>query len=226
MTRWLTAALALFLVALTVSLYVSFFEVDELPERVPVHWNINFEPDRFVPREQIWTHLLLFPGVMGLMLLLAVGLPWLSPRHFEVEGFRDTWDYIMLLVVALFGYLYAVYLWNLLSGGLDPTLFGKAFLAGFFAFFALLGNVLGKVQRNFWMGVRTPWTLASETVWVRTHRLAAWLFVAAGVLGLVGVLLDVPFWVCFVGVIVAGLVPVLYSLLLYKRLEKAGKLEG
>jgi uncharacterized membrane protein len=225
MTRWLMLALAIFLMALAAALYVSFVEVDRLPEQVPTHWDINFRPDRFTPREQIWTHLLLFPAVMGLMLLLAVGLPWLSPRHFQVEDFRATWDYIMMLVVGLFGYLFAVYLWNLLSGGQDPEVFGKAFLAGFFVAFALMGNVMGKVQRNFWMGVRTPWTLASETVWARTHREAAWTFVAAGLLGLVGLLLDVPFWVCFLGVMAAALWPVLYSLLLYKRLEREGKLE-
>ena len=48
---------------------------------------------------------------------------------------------------------------------------------------ALLGNVLGKVRRNFWVGVRTPWTLADVRVWERTHRLAAWLFTVAGLVG-------------------------------------------
>jgi uncharacterized membrane protein len=94
-----------------------------------------------------------------------------------------------------------------------------------FLFFALLGNVLGKVQRNFYVGVRTPWTLASETVWVQTHRLAAWLFTGAGVLGLVIVLVGVPFYFAFGLILVAALVPVVYSLVLYKRLEKKGLLE-
>jgi uncharacterized membrane protein len=225
MTRWLYVALALFVAVLALTLYVSFTQVDQLPQEVPTHWDVNFRPDRFTPRELIWTHLIIFPAVMGLMILLAVGLPWLSPQHFKIEGFRPTWDYIMMLVVALFGYFGVVYVWNLLEGGLNPELFGRAFLSGFFVVFALMGNVLGKVRRNFWMGVRTPWTLASETVWARTHRLAAWLFVAGGVLGLIGILAGVPFLVCFLGVMVAAVCPVLYSLVLYKRLEKAGKLE-
>jgi uncharacterized membrane protein len=225
MTRWLVVSLALFAVAMATALYVSFVEVGRLPPEVPTHWDINFQPDRFTPRDLLWTHLIIFPAVMGLMILLAVTLPWLSPQHFKIEGFRPTWDYVMTLVVALFGYLYSVYLWNLLAGGLSPEVFGRTFLAGIFVVFALMGNVLGKVQRNFWMGIRTPWTLASETVWVRTHRLAAWLFVVAGVLGLIGILAGVPFLLCFLGVIVAALWPVIYSLWLYKRLEKAGKLE-
>jgi uncharacterized membrane protein len=225
MSRYLLVSLAMFVVALAVSLYVSFVEVNRLPEEVPTHWDINFQPDRFTPRELLWTHLIIFPAVMGMMILLALGLPWLSPQHFKIEGFRPTWDYIMMLIVALFGYFGAVYVWNLLVGGLNPEIFGRAFLAGFFVFFALMGNVMGKVQRNFWMGIRTPWTLASEAVWVRTHRVAAWLFVAAGILGLIGILTGVPFLVCFIGVMLSAILPVLYSLFLYKRLEKAGKIE-
>src|SRR5919204_301408 len=65
----------------------------------------------------------------------------------------------------------------------------QALFAGLFLFFAVLGNVIGKVRSNFWMGVRTPWTLASPKVWERTHRLAAWLWVTVSIVGFVAVLL-------------------------------------
>jgi uncharacterized membrane protein len=87
-----------------------------------------------------------------------------------------------------------------------------------------MGNVLGKVRRNFYVGVRTPWTLASDAVWEGTHRLAAWLFVVAGVGGFVLMMLGVPFWYCFGAAIALILLPVPYSLYLYKRLEREGKL--
>jgi uncharacterized membrane protein len=89
--------------------------------------------------------------------------------------------------------------------------------------------VLGKVRRNFYMGVRTPWTLASERVWNDTHRLAAKMFVGAGVIGLVAVVLPVPLPAVIISVVVlmiiAGLTPAVYSLILYKRLEKLGELD-
>jgi hypothetical protein len=109
----------------------------------------------------------------------------------------------------------------------NRTIFMRVFLGGICLFFALIGNVMGKVRRNFWMGVRTPWTLASEPVWNQTHRLAAWLFVAAGLVGFVLVMLLPPdvVWVALLVLIPAGLVPVVYSLVLYKRLERQGKLE-
>jgi uncharacterized membrane protein len=109
----------------------------------------------------------------------------------------------------------------------NKTIFMRFFLGGLCLFFALIGNVLGKVRRNFWMGVRTPWTLASEAVWNQTHRLAAWLFVAAGLLGfaLVMVLPPSAVWVLLAVLLPAALLPVVYSLVLYKRLEREGRLE-
>ena len=57
---------------------------------------------------------------------------------------------------------------------------GRAMIGGMFLFFALLGNVMGKVRKNFYIGIRVPWTLASDRVWNDTHRLAAWMMVAGG----------------------------------------------
>jgi uncharacterized membrane protein len=91
-----------------------------------------------------------------------------------------------------------------------------------------MGNVMGKVRRNFWVGVRTPWTLASERVWNDTHRLAGQLFVAAAAIGLVCLLLPVPVpavVIVSVGLIMgAAFVPIGYSLVHYKRLERRGEL--
>jgi uncharacterized membrane protein len=101
---------------------------------------------------------------------------------------------------------------------------GQLLVAGIFPFFALLGNQLGKVRRNFWMGVRTPWTLASEAVWTQTHRVAAWVFVAVGIIGFIAAIADVSLVFCFGLLMAAALIPVVYSLILYKRLEREGKL--
>jgi uncharacterized membrane protein len=133
----------------------------------------------------------------------------------------------MMLVVALMGYLHVATLWGAMQPAENKTIFMRFFLGGICLFLALLGNVLGKVRRNFWMGVRTPWTLASEVVWNQTHRLAAWLFVAAGLIGfaLAMVLPPSAAWVLLLVLLPAALLPVLYSLVLYKRLEREGKLE-
>src|SRR5262249_3168437 len=154
-------------------------------------------------------------------------LPWISPKHFGVDEFRDTFNYIMMLVAGMMVYMQAVILTTMVHPDLvkNGTLqVGRLLLAGIFPFFALLGNQLGKVRRTFLMGVRTPWTLASETVWTQTHRVAAWTFVAAGVFGFVAAVADAPLLVCFGMLIAAAVTPVVYSLVLYKRLEREGRL--
>ncbi len=160
------------------------------------------------------------PLVMVLMVALTLVLPWLSPRQFSVESFRSTFGYVMMLCVALFAYIHVIMLICYLT---DINAI-HLMVGGMMFFFALLGNVMGKVRRNFWMGVRTPWTLASDPVWIRTHRVTAWLWTAGGVVLGVAVLLGLPLEWSLPPLFVMVIYPVIYSLVLYKRLEKQGKL--
>jgi len=221
MRLWFIVSLVVTLAALAASLYVSFVAPELLPEKVPTHWNIKGDADAWVNRDQAWFYLLLMPGFMVLFTLLTLALPWLSPKVFSPERFRATYFYIMGVVIVLFAYLDVIILLASMKVPLD---IGRWFAGGFFLFFAVLGNVMGKVRRNFWVGVRTPWTLASEMVWNRTHRFAAWLWVAAGVVGFIGSLAGVSLLICFAGLLVAALTPVVYSLVLYKHLERTGQL--
>jgi uncharacterized membrane protein len=220
---WLLVSIAASILGLAAALAVYAGVFGPLAELVPVHWNIRGEPDHKVPREQMLPYLLIWPGAMLALVLLTLVLPWLSPRSYDVERFRPTYHYIMAMVVLMIGYLEAVFL--MISLGMHIP-FLQVYLGGMFLFLAAIGNVLGKVRRNFWMGVRTPWTLASEAVWIRTHRLAAWTFVLGGLVGFVLVVLGVNPLAAFAVFLVAALTPVVYSLILYKQLEKQGRLDG
>jgi uncharacterized membrane protein len=219
--RWLAVALLLAVGAAGASVFAYYGLHDRLPEQVPIHWNIRGEADGFVPRDGALSYLLILPGVMFGMVLLGLVLPWLSPRGFELDRFRDTFFYIIALITAMFGYLHLVTLAAGFGLGFDLN---RVLLGGLFLFLALLGNVLGKVQRNFFVGIRTPWTLASEAVWIRTHRLGAWLFTAGGLAAAVAALAGLHPVVSFVVFGVAALTPVFYSLWLYKKLQKEGRL--
>lgn len=189
-----------------------------LPEHMPVHWNVHGEVDRYGARATAW----MMPGIMAGSLLLFALLPKISPVRFSVDAFTDTYWYCALLVEAMLGYAQALVLWGASTGSAATT---HHMLAGLAVFFALLGNVMGKVRSNFWIGVRTPWTLANERVWYATHRLAAKTMVGSGVLGLVAALANQP--VAAVALLMAGpLVPAVYSLVYYKRLEREGGLQA
>lgn len=189
-----------------------------LPEKIPTHWNYRGEIDAYGAKQ--WAAFLL-PGIVLVMLGLLCAIPWLSPRHFEVGTFRATYGFISVLVIVLLGY---IHLLTLLPGLGYQIRTDKALMSGMMLFFILIGNVMGKVQRNFFVGVRTPWTLASERVWTETHRLAAWMFVGTGMLGIIALLAGLSFFVPLALMLVCAVVLVVFSLVRYKRLERRGEL--
>ncbi|HEY2156324.1 MAG TPA: DUF1648 domain-containing protein [Isosphaeraceae bacterium] len=152
-TYW-TCAFVLVAAAFAASLW--FYP--RLPDRIPMHWNIRGEIDGWGSRNSVW----LTPCVMlGLLGLFAI-LPALSPKPFDLGKSRSVYLFIMVLMIGLFGYIHVLILWAALNPKLD---FSRALVCGIMLMFALMGNVLGKIKRNLYVGVRTPWTLASERVW-------------------------------------------------------------
>jgi len=223
MNRWLWVSIVATLAALVGSLYVYYGMYDRIPEQVSTHWGLHGDPDQWTPRDKLLPFLLLSPGAMAVLVLLTVVLPWISPRGFQIEGFRTTYFYVMAVVVLLLGYMHFAITLSYLRPGVKTI---ELFLGGLSLFFAAIGNVMGKVKRNFWMGVRTPWTIADEKVWDRTHRLTGWLWVPFGLAGCVAIIAGLNILIWAAGLIVVVLIPVIYSLVLYKRLEKQGQLTG
>lgn len=185
------------------TLIVTIVVYPDLPSRIPAHWNFRGEVDRYGSKQGAF----LIPALMvGFVIMFAV-LPWLSPKRFEVDTFRSTYIYLMLVLVGFLAYLHALKLWAALSKPLDMN---RALMGALFLILALLGNVLGKVRRNFFIGVRTPWTLASEKVWDATHRFAAKVFVIAGLLGLLSMAVTAKPVIGLVILVVAALASVFY----------------
>jgi uncharacterized membrane protein len=213
--RYFVASAALVLLAALATLLLE----PNLPARVPVHWNAAGVVDGYGPRWILW---LVGPGLMLSLLALFAALPSLSPRRFQMGAFLPTYRYFMLVTVTFMGYAYAVMLGATLSGAVRVE---RALPAGICVLTILLGNPMGKVTPNFFVGIRTPWTLASSKVWYATHRLSARLMVASGLLGLLAVLLHAPFGLVIVLSTAWAGVAILYSLLCYKRLERAGQLD-
>ena len=187
-----------------------------LPERIPTHWNIRGEVDGWGSRP---VGAFAIPAGMTVLLGVFAALPWLSPAKFDLDRFRPTYLLIVDYVMLYFLYVHALTLAVSLGYRIE---FPRALLGGMFLFFAALGNLMGKIKRNFYVGIRVPWTLASDRVWNDTHRMAAWVWVACGAIGFVlaiaGFLL-----VSLVPLFVAIIVPILYSFVHSKRLEAQGK---
>jgi uncharacterized membrane protein len=189
-----------------------------LPSVVPVHWDAQRHVNGWGPK---WSLFLYTPALMTGIMLMFVALPWLSPKRFEVNSFRPTYLYIMIVIVALLSYSQIL----ILISGLGITVdVSRAIAGGVCLLITLLGNVMGKVRRNFYLGIRTPWTLASEHVWNATHRFAAKTLVVGGILALIGVVIGIAFWLPVTAVLISVFTPVIYSLVFYKQLERRGAL--
>ncbi len=188
----------------------------QLPSVIVTHWDSRLQPNGYSPR---WVLFLLGPGVMTTLTLFTLLGPWLSPKKFEVESFQSTYNFMMLMLFCVFAYCCGVMLWADTGHRIDA---GRAIQGGLCVLFAVLGNVMGKVRRNFFLGIKTPWALASERVWNATHRFAAKTFVAGGVLGLAFTLADLRVWPVY-ALLIGALAPVLFSLVYYKRLERLGE---
>jgi len=214
-----TSKLALCVLMILAAVAATAWWYPDLPARVPTHWNIEGKVDNVGPRWVVW---LLGPGLMLFMFLLAYLLPRISPKRFEIAPFKPTFEYFIVVLVAVTGYFYAVTLASMIGSGIPMR---NAIPAGVFVLLILLGNPMGKVQPNFYVGIRTPWSLASPRVWRATHRLAGQLMVGSGLLGLVAIAFNAPFAVLMMLGVLWALVAVVYSLFQYKRLQRVGMLE-
>ena len=144
------------------------------PERIPVHWNIAGNVDRYGGR---FEGLLFLPLLtLGLYLLLLL-LPRLDPRGANYEKFRGAYSTIRVAVTALVASVYGLILLWIRGVEIDVSL-AVPILVG--ALFVVLGNVMGKIRPNWFVGIRTPWTLSSRLSWTKSHRLGGWMFVAMG----------------------------------------------
>ena len=189
-----------------------------LPSSVATHWNLHNQANGYSPK---WQLFLIGPGLMTAMMLVMYLLPWLSPKNFEVDTFRSTYLQIMLMLVSMVAYFCVVIFW---AGTGHRLNVGRAVVGGICLIFTLLGNLMGKVRRNFYIGIRTPWALANERVWNATHRFAAKTVVACGLVGLVLTAAGLESWPVFVVLLAGWFVPVAYSLVFYKQLERRGEL--
>ncbi len=201
----------LFLVVASFGLAAGLYT--RLPDPVPTHWSPRGVADGFTPKP--WGAFLLPLVIAGVFALFRI-LPKISPRGFRMDRFRRVFE---ILQTAILSFLFLATVVALLAAAGIPFEIHRAIFAGLGLLFLVIGNFMGKLTKNFFVGIRTPWTLASEEVWLRTHRLGGKLFVLAGlVIFLAGLLGAGVEWLLGVTLFVAAIC-VLYSYLLYRRLE-------
>lgn len=160
------------------------------PDQIPVHWGLSGEPDRYGGKIE---GLLLLPlvtlGVYFAMLLL----PRVDPRRANYALFEGAYAVIRLSAVVFLALVYGLILLWVRGVELDVAVVVPVLVG---ALFVVIGNLLGKIRPNWFVGIKTPWTISSRRSWVKTHRMAGWTFVLLGlafvVLGFTGQAWAIP----------------------------------
>lgn len=205
------------LVAVTAA--ASVLAAPSLPERLVTHWNAAGEPNGTMATPLA---LVLVPAASAAVLGLFLLIPRIDPLRVNIREFRRYYDWFVVLFAA---YMLVVHV-GVLAYNLGYRFdFTSLVVAGVGVLFFYTGVVLEHARQNWFLGIRTPWTMSSEAVWDRTHALAGRLFKVAGVLALVGLLFG-RYAVYFVVVpaVAVGVVTFVYSYLLYERLaDDAGE---
>jgi len=178
-----------------------------VPDRIPVHFDFAGNVDRYGGRvEGLLVVPLLCLALWGLFLLL----PKIDPARRDYSAFAGAWTLVQVSLFGFFTFLQVTMVGSALGIHLDVS---RAITLGTAVLFIVLGSALGRLKRNWFAGVRTPWTLSSERSWVATHRLAGKLFVAVGLLTLPASLVSnaAGLGVLLGGLGAASLVAVVYS---------------
>jgi uncharacterized membrane protein len=181
-----------------------------LPARMPVQWNPHGQIDRYGPR--FWVAALPALLIAGIAALTTL-LPAISPRRFEIAPFARVYGLLMLVVQ---GVILVIGLSVLLAGAGYPLPVPMIVMLAIGVLFMVLGNYMGKLRKNFFVGIRTPWTLSSDAVWERTHRVGGWLFMLGGLVAIVATLAGAPMWLALGALIAAALLPMIYSFQIYR----------
>ena len=187
---------------------------NRLPDQMASHWNINDQVDGYMSKT--WGVFMMPLITVGLFVIFLV-VPSIDPLKANIAQFREAFNLFIILIVAFMLYIHGLTLvWSL---GYTDFKMSTSMLPAMGLLFIFVGFMLRKAKRNFFIGIRTPWTLSSDTVWDKTHRLGAVLFMASGVLAIIGGIFGgmTAFWLLFVPLMGSTLFLLVYSYVLYQR---------
>lgn len=194
------------------SFAIGIYYYPQMPEKVASHWNAQGQVDGYMSK--FWG-LFLMPIISVGMLLLFILIPRIDPLKSNIQQFRKYYDGFVVLVMVFLFYLYLLTIfWN--SG---YTFNMITFLSPAFAIlFYYAGILIENARRNWFIGIRTPWTLSSDKVWDKTHKIGGKLFKIAGILALLAIFIETyAIFFIIVPVIMVSIYTVIYSYFEYQK---------
>jgi uncharacterized membrane protein len=210
-TRTTTILVLLMLIGATIAGLLLW---NRLPEQMASHWNINDEVDGYMSK--FWGVFMVPLITLGMFVLFLV-IPSIDPLKANIAQFREAFNLFIVLIVVFMLYIYGL----TLAWGFGYTGFrmSTSMLPAIGLLFIFIGFMLRQARRNFFIGIRTPWTLSSDRVWNKTHQIGSTLFIVAGALAVIGAFFagTTAFWILMVPIFGSTIFLVVYSYVLYKQ---------
>ncbi|NKE07001.1 SdpI family protein [Mesobacillus selenatarsenatis] len=185
----------------------------KLPEQIPIHWNVNGEANGFASKLNAMFSTL---GIMVILYISMAFLPKVDPRKTNYKYFTKSYHIILNAILGVLFVINILMLANAMGydvpmGSIGPLVVGIIFM--------ILGNYMPQVRSNFFIGIRTPWTLSSDEVWKKTHRAASKIFFFGGLAMILATFAPVHLKqaILFSVVALTVVAPYIYSYVLFKR---------
>jgi uncharacterized membrane protein len=200
--------LTLVLIALLPVLYL-FMNWNLLPESIPVHFDLKGNPNGYGSR---WVYVIMPVGLY----LLMLALPKIDPRKANYDVFEGSYYKLRLILGIFFGMITVSVVWGIVNHSNATQKFMPLSL---FFLFMLIGNYLGNIRPNYFVGIKVPWTLNNDEVWTRTHKMAGKLWFWGSLVGMALYFVVEKMEYVFIPLLVIlVVVPIVYSYVIYKKL--------
>jgi len=203
------------LVIIIACFVIGIYLYPKMPEQMASHWNAQGKVDGYMSR--FWG-VFLMPFVFVGLALLFIAIPRIDPLKNNIEKFRKYYDgFIILFFIFMLLVYFQTILWNL-GIEISPNL-AFPILMGFLFFY--IGVLLENAKRNWFIGIRTPWTLSNDKVWNKTHKLGSKMFKTAGIIALIGFLFQkYATYFILIPVLFAAFYLIVYSYFEYQKEKK------
>jgi uncharacterized membrane protein len=199
-------------ILIAIALIAGLVLYNQLPDPMPSHWNAAGQVDDYMSK--FWG-IFLMPIITIALVGLFLVIPNIDPLKANIAKFLGVFNWFIVIFVVYMLFVYALTLAAALGFQFNMTFWllpvvGLLFIGA--------GYMMGQSKRNFFIGIRTPWTLSSETVWNETHKLGSKMFMLGGVVTIISAFLgENGIWLMLVAMLAAAFVPIVYSYILWRR---------
>lgn len=207
-SKWIWGIIALSIIG-TAIIYPS------LPPTIPSHWNINGQVNQYAGKSFAWFTALLPIAI----LLLRIVIPHIDPKKESYIKHQTAYQITMTLIVF---FMIVIHWISILAALKYNVNMGMAISIALGVLFLVMGNYMRQIRHNYFFGIRTPWTLASDVVWTKTHRVGSVVYMIGGILFILGGLINAKYgmMVALAYIILSAVYLFVYSYIQYNRLQK------